>query len=69
MTQNSGTLSASQYSTAATQDRNSTDRNDRFQRVSNHDRRIRRGDDFAGDTWRDRETGAITYVAVGQKPD
>jgi hypothetical protein len=55
--------------TAATQAGNSADRNDRFQRAPNHDRRIRRGDDFAGDAWRDRETGAIVYVAVGQKPE
>jgi len=41
----------------------------RFERAPNHDRRIRRGDDFAGDAWRDLETGSIVYVAVGQHPD
>lgn len=41
----------------------------RFTRAPEHDRRIRRGDDFAGDAWVDRVTGAVRYVAVGVEPD
>ncbi len=37
-------------------------------RVPEHDRRIARGDDFAGDAWRHLETGELRYVAVGRKP-
>src|SRR5690606_34380408 len=37
-------------------------------RAPQHDRRISRGDDFAGDAWMDRQTGTIRYVAVGQSP-
>lgn len=43
-------------------------KNTRFARIPEHDRRIRRGDDFAGDAWRDRDTGEIKYVAVGVEP-
>lgn len=38
-------------------------------RAPQHDRRISRGDDFAGDAWMDRQTGTIRFVAVGQSPD
>jgi hypothetical protein len=41
----------------------------RYVREPDHDRRIRRGDDFAGDAWRDRATGDIHYVAVGVDPN
>lgn len=37
-------------------------------RAPQHDRRISRGDDFAGDAWMDRQTGTIRYVVVGQSP-
>lgn len=37
-------------------------------RAPQHDRRISRGDDFAGDAWMDRQTGTIRFVAVGQSP-
>ena len=37
----------------------------RFVRVPEQDRRIGRGDDFAGDAWLDRHTGQIVYGAVG----
>jgi hypothetical protein len=42
--------------------------NARFIRVPEHDRRIRRGDDFAGDAWLDLATGEVIYVAVGYCP-
>lgn len=38
---------------------------DIWKRAPEHDRRIRRGDDFAGDAWRNTETGEIRWVAVG----
>ena len=41
---------------------------ERFIREPDHDRRIGRGDDFAGDAWRDLRTGEIKYVAVGHRP-
>ena len=41
----------------------------RYERQPDHDRRIGRGDDFAGDAWRDRQNGEITYVAVGHDPN
>lgn len=37
----------------------------RFTRIPEQDRRIGRGDDFAGDAWLDRNTGQIAYGAVG----
>lgn len=37
----------------------------RFIRAPQHDRRIGRGDDFAGDAWLDQRTGEIEYGAVG----
>ncbi len=40
----------------------------RFTRAPEHDRRIGRGDDFAGDAWRDNRTQRITYAAVGHGP-
>lgn len=36
----------------------------RYERMPQHDRRIARGDDFAGDAWRDTWTGEIVYGAV-----
>lgn len=45
-----------------------TEPSTRFVRAPEHDRRVRRGDDFAGDAWRDRDTGEIKYVAVGVEP-
>jgi len=37
-------------------------------RVPEHDRRISRGDDFAGDAWQHFGTGAIRWCVVGVKP-
>lgn len=37
----------------------------RFVRIPEQDRRIGRGNDFAGDAWLDRHTGQIVYGAVG----
>jgi hypothetical protein len=34
-----------------------------------HDRRIDRGDDFAGDAWLDTTTGQLVYVVVGHDPN
>jgi hypothetical protein len=31
------------------------------------DKRIARGDDFAGDAWINQQTGQVRYVAVGHK--
>ena len=42
---------------------------ERYVREPAHDRRIRRGDDFAGDAWRDSATKEIRYVAVGHNPN
>lgn len=42
---------------------------DRFERAPEHDRRNGRGDDFAGDAWRDRETGELRHTAVGHNPN
>lgn len=42
---------------------------ERYIREPDNDRRIGRGDDFAGDAWRDRQTGEIKYVAVGHNPN
>ena len=42
---------------------------ERYTREPDNDKRIGRGDDFAGDAWRDRESGEIKYVAVGQNPN
>jgi len=39
-----------------------------YERAPEHDRRFSRGDDFAGDAWRNRRTGALRYVAVGTIP-
>lgn len=33
-----------------------------------HDKRIGRGDDYAGDAWINRVTGEQKWTAVGQKP-
>jgi hypothetical protein len=34
-------------------------------RVPEQDKRIRNGDDFAGDAWRNYDTGEIHYVVPG----
>lgn len=39
-----------------------------WERASEHDKRIANGDAYAGDAWRNRETGAIKYTAVGKVP-
>jgi hypothetical protein len=41
----------------------------RYIRQQQHDRRIGRGDDFAGDAYEDTATGVIVYVAVGVDPN
>ncbi len=41
---------------------------ERWTRVPPLDRRVARGDDFAGDAWLDRETGTTRYTAVGCRP-
>ncbi len=38
-----------------------------WKRAPQHDRRIGRGDDFAGDAWVKTATGAIHYTAVGRR--
>lgn len=40
-----------------------------YTRAPEHDKRIARGDDFAGDAWRNRETATIRWVAVGHNPN
>lgn len=40
-------------------------RGERYVRAPEHDRRISRGDDFAGGAWLDTVTGEIVYGAVG----
>jgi hypothetical protein len=40
----------------------------RYVREPACDRRVRWGDDFAADCWRDRHTGGLCYVVVGQHP-
>lgn len=40
-----------------------------FVRAPEHDRRIRRGDDYAADAWRNTKTGELVQVAVGHKPN
>jgi hypothetical protein len=37
-------------------------------RAPQHDKRFARGDDYAGDAWRNAETGEIKMVAVGHSP-
>lgn len=37
----------------------------RFARAPEHDRRMARGDDFAGDAWIDKKTFDVVYGAVG----
>lgn len=39
-----------------------------FVRAPQHDKRFARGDDYAGDGWRNEKTGEIKMVAVGQSP-
>jgi hypothetical protein len=41
----------------------------KWARAPGLDRRIRRGDDFAGDAWRNAQTGELRYVAVGHRPE
>jgi len=40
-----------------------------FIRATKHDKRVKYGDDFAGDAWIDRYTGLVRYTAVGQSPN
>lgn len=40
-----------------------------FERAPEHDRRISRGDGFAGDAWRNCETGVLRHVSVGHDPN
>ena len=41
----------------------------RWSRAPEHERRIGRGDDFAGDAWRHARTGHLRWVAVGRDPN
>jgi hypothetical protein len=36
-----------------------------YERAPEHDKRFAWGDDYAGDAWRDKQTGAIRWTAVG----
>lgn len=38
-----------------------------WERAPEHDKRIARGDDYAGDAWRYKPTGEIKMVAVGRE--
>lgn len=40
-----------------------------YERKPEHDRRIARGDDFAGNAYLDTTTGEIIWVAVGVDPN
>ena len=40
-----------------------------YYRQPKHDRRIARGDDFAGDAWKHVVTGKLIWVAVGHNPN
>lgn len=40
----------------------------RYTRAPWLDKRIRRGDDFAGDAWTDDQDGSVRYTAVGCRP-
>lgn len=40
-----------------------------FERAPEHDRRVSRGDGFAGDAWRNCETGVLRHVSVGHDPN
>ena len=40
-----------------------------WHREPSSDRRIRRGDDFAGDAWRNGQTNELRFTAVGYRPD
>jgi hypothetical protein len=41
----------------------------RYERRTAHDKRLRRGDDYAGDAWFDTVEKRIKYVAVGTDPN
>ena len=41
----------------------------RYERASDHDKRFKRGDDYAADGWLDLETGKIVEVVVGHNPN
>ena len=41
----------------------------RYERAPQFDKRFMWGDDFAGDAWRDRETGQIFWCVVGRDPN
>jgi hypothetical protein len=40
-----------------------------WHREPSSDRRIRRGDDYAGDAWRNVHSGELRHVGVGQRPE
>lgn len=40
----------------------------RYVRAPEHDKRIRRGDDWAGDAWIHIDTGKLTWCVVGHTP-
>jgi hypothetical protein len=40
----------------------------RYERVPQHDKRFARGDDYAGDAWRDIVTKEVFWVVVGRVP-
>lgn len=40
-----------------------------FERAPEHDRRVDRGDGFAGDAWRNRDTGVLRHVSIGCDPN
>jgi hypothetical protein len=39
-----------------------------WERFPERDKRIHRGDDYAGDAWRNKENGAIAWVVPGHVP-
>jgi hypothetical protein len=40
----------------------------KWARHPKEDKRISRGDDFAGDAWRNLKTGEVRHVAIGKIP-
>lgn len=40
-----------------------------FVREESQDKRISRGDDFAGDAWKNQKTGEVLHVTVGHDPN
>lgn len=49
----------------ANERRHATEQTAPFERMPEHDRRVGRGDDFAGDAWRNAETGQVMWSGVG----